>query len=209
MKEIKNKIINKGHPEKPLLRSSNFLGRCFFDTTAQKRKTLNNNTSGWSSFLGAKAFTLIELLVVVLIIGILSAVALPQYRKAVMKTRFATMKNIAHALVNAQEVYYLANNEYATSMADLGLCEPDPENENKCSYNWGDCSLHPGTYNSVVCYNDMIDMGYQIYYQHSNVLQGKRYCYNQTDLSGIQQQVCKSETGKNAYLSSSPGFWQY
>jgi type IV pilus assembly protein PilE len=50
-------------------------------------------------------FTLIELLVVVLIIGILSAIALPQYQKAVMKARFVEVQAGISSYVSAIDMY--------------------------------------------------------------------------------------------------------
>ena len=66
-----------------------------------------------------KGFTLIELLVVVLIIGILSAIALPQYKKAVARSRAVQGMAWIDAIVTAQKIYYMANGEYAADLNDI------------------------------------------------------------------------------------------
>ena len=56
-----------------------------------------------------KAFTLIELLVVVLIIGILSAIALPQYTQAVEKSRAAEALSNIGSFKRAVDIWKLGN----------------------------------------------------------------------------------------------------
>ena len=68
-----------------------------------------------------KGFTLIELLVVVLIIGILTAVALPQYRKAVIKSKVVEAMVTLNALEKAQIVFHLENGYYAENLEDLSI----------------------------------------------------------------------------------------
>ena len=69
-------------------------------------------------------FTLIELLVVVLIIGILAAVAVPQYQVAVVKSRVGSMLSLAASIASAEEVYYLANGTYTKNTSDLDVDIP-------------------------------------------------------------------------------------
>ena len=81
----------------------------------------------------SRAFTLIELLVVVLIIGILAAVALPQYKVAVVKSRVGAMLPLMASLQQAQETYYLAHGEYTENVNALDVdisadCTPIEDN---------------------------------------------------------------------------------
>jgi len=71
--------------------------------------------------MNKKAFTLLELLVVVLIIGILAGIALPQYKKAVLKSRFATIKSMTRAIYEAEQRYYLAHGSYTKNWNDLDI----------------------------------------------------------------------------------------
>jgi len=93
------------------------------------------------TYNGNNAFTLIELLVVVLIIGLLAAVALPQYQKTVLRARFVQMTTNNDALVKAQKVYRMANGTYATTLDELDIdidnsgpvsCAPLYENGTLC-----------------------------------------------------------------------------
>lgn len=70
------------------------------------------------------AFALIELLIVVLMIGVLAAVAVPQYRTAVLKSRTAEMLLLGEKLRNAQKIYRMETGRYSTDISSLSVTLP-------------------------------------------------------------------------------------
>ena len=85
-----------------------------------------------------KGFTLIELMVVVLIIGILSSIALPQYQKAIKKTRATEAITVGKAILEAEQVYFLENQEYTSNLNQLRIRIPELKNFETPTFTAGD-----------------------------------------------------------------------
>lgn len=83
-------------------------------------KLYQNHPSGIKN----TGFTLIELLVVVLIIGILAAVALPQYELAVEKARVARVLPLFRSITQAQERFQLATGNSSVDIDEMDISIP-------------------------------------------------------------------------------------
>jgi type IV pilus assembly protein PilE len=150
--------------------------------------------------LDKRAFTLIELLVVVLIIGILAAIALPQYQIAVLKSRFSDAIINIKAVKEAEEIYFLTNGGYTSdpNLLDVKITQPKGFNslvintsENRLYYFY---STGLGGIGAYLNYRDTND---------SHLLKNAIYCYAASNTR--ENKVCKtlgtlfSTAGYNRY----------
>ena len=143
-----------------------------------------------------QGFTLLELLVVVLIIGILAAIALPQYKKVVEKSRMAEAVTNVKAIAQAQQRYYLVNNEYVDCQ---GLNSLDIELSWK-NYNYGGCPAKqtsnfvytsgPWSVGSEIAMAQRNPEGHKYIVYISKDNPNRISCWSYSTASDIQKELC-------------------
>ena len=148
-----------------------------------------------------RAFTLIELLVVVLIIGILAAIAVPQYQVAVEKSRASSDLPILQALVNARKVYQLTNGKPSCNLEELDVnfkYIDKIETEYKsyqCNVPQVQYTLENGHQIAIGRSADMLVLvgnGYIFDYYTYGLENGRGYCYKGGNNSALGEKVCKA-----------------
>ena len=186
------------------LLSGNCSCRC---ETAAPRTLRAAKHSGERNRLG---FTLIELLVVVLIIGILAAVAVPQYQMAVKKSRVMKLLSMTKSIVAAEESYYLANGQYTKDWDELAISIPGTRSHHMISSSDGwQISLTTeggGNVNGVEIRDEKLpEIKIMAYYEHNpspHLFYGFLCAAPADNNSSLN--VCKSATNKNYAYGTGP-----
>jgi len=144
------------------------------------------------------AFTLIELLVAVLIIAILAAIALPQYKKAVLKSKFSTLYHGVNAVAQAQEEYYLAYGAYTMDTDVLSVTAP------------GVALWHNGD-NWAIGGSIPEGIHYYVWPKFSTVRTDKRVCRVYLDMPSTEmgKAICQSLSLPNTDIVKAATYWEY
>ena len=135
--------------------------------------------------LNSSGFTLLELLVVVFIVGILTGIALPQYRKTVGKAELAQVISAIKAVHNAEDRYFLVNDAYATSFNDLDIDLPN--NNVRCTI----------ATNYALCNNKNYVIAH--FHSQSQSYKNRLECYARTEKLKF---ACDDFIGKPSTLST-------
>ena len=131
-------------------------------------------------------FTLIEMLATVLIVGVLAAVALPQYQKAILKSRLVALTPGLSAVRDGEESFYLVNRHYTMNMRELDVKVPQ-----------GTRIVPTGSCAYLVAQPEGVNARLVMYLDHGKRYPGHTHCeaYRNDEQAN---QLCRSLSGQDS-----------
>ena len=128
-----------------------------------------------------------------LIIGILTAVALPHYQKAVEKSRAVEGMTLAKAVGDAEQVFYTTYNRYTESIDELDLSVPASTKHWEMNMDFATDSNKPIVYARNKDWASSYDNRWYIYY---TLKDGRLWCGARPE-SDRTNKICRSLGGKD------------
>ena len=142
-----------------------------------------------------KGFTLIELLVVVLIIGVLAAIAVTQYKKSILKSKYSTLLPLTKALHDSQEMFDLTRGYYTDNFTDLELPGNATVNDETATVNNNTFTLgNNNRHIYIKATKTGLNNNYVMYQSKSKYFPNEIHCEAKTD-NYLANWLCKDELG--------------
>ena len=150
------------------------------------------------------AFTLVEVLIVILIIGVLAAIAYPQYKLSLLRSEYSKLKGYVETMHDSVQRYYLSNGTWPKKLTDLDI-ELAGQLASNDTYiriknpSGTECWLwNTGSSGYVAC--AFTRFNYNVRYEHNFLGSSTdRNCYTGTsETDTIVAKLCQLETGKTS-----------
>lgn len=134
---------------------------------------------------------------VILIIGVLAAIALPQYQYAVSKAKFTQLLTATRAIKDAQTRYMLVHHERSLNLSELDIdiegCNYSGTLKDSITCDWGGCSIAYDTNRTL--FSCSLNRPHISYY--SSFPNNNKWCCASKASGSLGKKLCQAEFPKS------------